>query len=908
MSDAEIQHEMIGQFRIESKIGEGGMGEVYRATDTRLDREVAIKLLPASLINDPDRLARFELEAKATSALNHPNILTVFEIGSHENAPYIVSELLEGRELRDLMDEGAVSERKALNYARQIAKGLAAAHDKGIVHRDLKPENIFVSTTGHVKILDFGLAKLNISIKGASGSESETRKQITDPGTVMGTVGYMSPEQVKGGIADHRSDIYSLGVILYEMLTGRNPFQRESMAETMAAILKEEPEGLSDLNETVHSSIARIVQRCLEKEPDQRFQSAHDFEFALRELGSSAISGPRISSAPRITTTRPGIFSRERLGWIAAAVFLAIAGLALAYSAWFSGARDEQVRAFRLAQPKEGDPFWNSAPSILFSPDGSHLVLTLRTEGNSRLFRREVSSSELEEIKGTEGAADPSFSPDGNTLAFFSGGQLKKISLAGGTAEVIANAPNSRGGVWESNDSFIFTPGTDSALVRVPVNGGEPKAVSTLNKETRERTHRWPAVLPGGKTLLIHVAYEVGNPLENADVAVLDLDSGEHKILIKGAAFPRYSPTGHIVYAIREAVFAVPYDVGARELTGPPFLLEENVETSSTNGRAQYSFSETGDAVFVTVDRERTEGAERDALVWVNRKGEEQVITETEQPFWTLRLGNDEKALFVEIEQPESAVWSYDLARDTLTRITQQGVSYSSAPSPDGKKLAYEAVRDGVAGILLSDPDGSNEERLTSTKQFHYPTSWTPDGRTLAITAGSDRGFSEVWTIDLETPDKPNVLVSGRFNAGAADFSPDGKWIVYVSDEFGRPEIFVRPSSGTGSRVQISKNGGEQPVWSPNGGEIFFRADDEFYSAKVRLEPEFEVEERTLLFTKKLMEGGTGIVYDWNPDYDVSRNGDRFLFARISSSGRTRNIKLILNWFDKIKSLEADSR
>jgi len=898
----------IGQFRIESKIGEGGMGEVYRATDTRLDREVAIKLLPVSLTNDPDRLARFELEAKATSALNHPNILTVFEIGSHDGSPYIVSELLEGRELRDLMDEGSVSARKAVDYTRQIAKGLAAAHDKGIVHRDLKPENIFVSTAGHVKILDFGLAKLSISVKGASGSESETRRQITDPGTVMGTVGYMSPEQVRGGVADHRSDIFSLGVILYEMITGKSPFQRESMAETMAAILKEEPDDLAASSQTLNQSVARIVQRCLEKEPNQRFQSAHDLEFALKELGSSAISGPMVTSAPGVTTTRPGIFSREWLGGIVAATLLVIAGVAFAYSTWFSGSRDTKVREFGLAQPKEGDLFRNSAPSILFSPDGRHLVLTLRADGNSKLFRRDVSLSELEEINGTEGAADPSFSPDGNTLAFFSGGQLKKISLAGGTAEVIANAPNSRGGVWESNDSFIFTPGTDSPLFRVAATGGEPTPVSTLNKETRERTHRWPALLPGGKSLLIHVAYEVGNPLENADVAVVDLDTGKHKILIKGAAFPRYSPTGHIIYATREAVFAVPYDVGAQELTGPPILLEENVETSRTNGRAQYSFSESGDAVFIKVDRERPESAEKDALVWVNRKGEEQIITETEEPFWTLRLGHDEKTLFIEIEQPEAAVWSYNVARDTLTRITQQGVSYSSAPSPDGKKLAYEAVRNGLAGILLSDPDGSNEERLTSTKQFHYPTSWTPDGRTLAITAGSDRGFSEVWLIDLENPDKPEVLVSGRFNAGAADFSPDGKWIVYVSDEFGRSEIFVRPTSGDGGRIQISKNGGEQPVWSPMGDEIFFRADNELYAAKVRSEPEFEVESRTLLFTRKLVEGGTGIVYDWNPDYDVSKTGDKFLFAKTSSSGRTRNIKLILNWFDKIRSMEAGTR
>ena len=895
----------LGRYEIHSRIGAGGMGEVYRARDEKLNRDVAIKVLPMAFSQDRDRLRRFEQEAQAAGALNHPNILAVYDVGTHDGSPYIVAELLEGEELRVQLNNGRFNSRKAIDYAQQIAQGLAAAHEKGIIHRDLKPENLFTTSDGRIKILDFGLAKLKPQRDEAVTSEIATQRHITDPGTVMGTAGYMSPEQVRGDDIDHRSDIFSFGAILYEMVAGQRAFRRETMAETMTAILREEPPELSDAGLRTNPHLERIVRRCLEKKPERRFHSAYDLAFALDALSTPSESGTRMLSVSDSQRAGRGqrILKREYLGWMIAALTVlgAVAVLTVAYYRGKSAPGTSPIRQFTLAQPAEGTLVLRSAPALLFSPDGSHLVSTILVSGRPQLFDRPLSALTARPIDGTEGAQDPFFSPDGQWLAFFVNGVLKKVPLSGGAPETICKAENARGGVWASDNSIVFTPGTDVPLYRVSANGGAVEAISTIDAGARERSHRWPDALPGGKVIIFSVAYEVGNPLDDASVAVLDRSTGKHKTLIKGGVFARYVPSGYLVYARRRTLVAVPFDVERLEVTGAPVTVQENVMMSATNGRVQFSFSRYGDLAYV----EGRSDDSRDAgqpLIWVDRHGSEQMLSEVRQRYSKPRLAPDGHTLFVEVADPEAAIWAYSFDRGTLSRVTHGGVSYGPVPSPDGARVAYEATRDGVAGALVARVDGSGEERLSSTKQLHIPTSWTPDGKLLAITAGADNGYLEIWLIPIEGGHTPQTLVQGPFNAGGARFSPDGRWVAYVSDESGRNEVYVRPYPQAGTHVQISADGGSQPVWSRNGRELFFRHGDDLIAVNVSLAANFTAGKPLIVFSRFTPEDSSGPAYDLMADYDVSADGQRFVMPNYKvDASNIPNARVILSWFDEIK-------
>lgn len=891
----------IGRYLIRSKLGEGGMGEVYRAHDQKLNRDVALKVLPSAFSQDPDRLARFEQEAQAAGALNHPNILAVHDVGLNNGSPYIVSELLEGEELRDQLKDGALTQRKALDYAKQIAEGLAAAHEQGITHRDLKPENLFITTNGRVKILDFGLAKLRPQRNQVISSEVATQKQITDPGTVMGTVGYMSPEQVRGNEAGPRCDIFSFGSILYEMLSGKRAFQRETLAETMTAILKEEPPDLSEVSSTTNPHLDRIVRRCLEKKPERRFHSAHDLAFAL-----DALLTPSGSMSPISTTSLSNrkILDRERLGWIAAiVVFVAAAVVSLfLYSRANTNPRTSvEVKQFTLAPPAEGALVMQTAPAVMFSPDGAHLISTVRISGKTQLIDRQLSSASTRLIEGTQGAIDPFFSPDGKWIGFFAGGLLKKVLLSGGVPEALSKAENARGGTWASDGGIVFTPGSDAPLYRIAADGGSVEAISTIDVEAKERSHRWPNALPGGQAVLFSVAYQTGNPLDDANVAVLDRRTGKHKILIKGGVFARYVAPGFIVYARRGTLVAVPFDLKRLEVTGSPVTVQENVDGLKNNGRVQFSISDSGDLAYV---EGRADDA-RDAaqpLVWVDRRGSEQVLSESRQRYSKPRLSADGHTLFVEVADPEAAIWSYNIDRGTLTRVTYGGVSYGPIPSPDGQKLAYEATRDGVAGVMMSQIDGSGEQRLSSTKRLNVPTSWTTDGAAVAATAGGETGYLEVWLIPLSGEHKPQVLVQGPFNAGGARFSPDGHWMAYVSDESGRNEVYLRAFPQAGQRFQISVDGGVSPVWSHNGRELFFRNGDQIFAVSMTLGAQAVAGKPQALFSKPIADDASGPAYNIIADYDVSPDGQRFVMPKYSAEARNPpSAIVILNWSEELK-------
>src|SRR5215471_12311075 len=580
----------LGRLEIRAKIGEGGMGEVYRAYDEAIHREVAIKVLPTALTSDKDRLARFEQEAHAAGSLNHPNILVIHHIGTHDGAPYIVSELLEGESLRERMAGNALPQRKAIDYALQLARGLAAAHEKGIVHRDIKPDNVFITDDGRVKILDFGIAKLTGSADGNQPqTEVPTRKVNTDPGTVMGTVGYMSPEQLKGRQVDQRSDIFSFGAILYEMLSGKRAFCGDSMAETMSAILREDPPDLSETNRTVSPALERVVRHCLEKNPAERFHSARDLAFAIESLSGSAIISGQTATIDAVTATAEKkaanfrVFQNSPVAWVIAAV--CVIGLLAVIAYIYLNRATSDKRAVRLTFNPPAELSFNDThgDAASISPDGEKIAFTAAAaDGKHMLYVRNLDSSEVKLLPGSENALEPFWSPDSRSVAYGSNGKLKRSDLTGANAQVLCDSPRLIGGTWNKDGIIVFGPGYRMTLMQVPARGGEPKPVE-MKIETDELEHRYPYFLPDGRHFLLG---------RKGGMFVGSLDSPEFKQIgdFRGAAI--YAPPGWLIFIQNETLVAQAFDASKLALTGEPIP----IITSARNppGNRRFSVSDNG--------------------------------------------------------------------------------------------------------------------------------------------------------------------------------------------------------------------------------------------------------------------------------------------------------------------------
>src|SRR6266481_2887554 len=615
MSEPISPNTTIAQYTIVSKIGEGGMGVVSRARDSKLGRDVAIKVLPASLSENTDRLNRFEQEAQAAGALNHPNILVIHHIVIHDGAPYIVSELLEGETLRDRMAGAALPQRKALDYALQIAKGLAAAHEKGIIHRDIKPDNIFITDDGRVKILDFGLAKLTSTTDGnQSQSEVPTRKVNTDPGTVMGTVGYMSPEQLKGQQADHRSDIFSFGAILYEMLSGKRAFRGYSTAETMSAILREDPPDLSETNKTISPALERVVHHCLEKNPTERFHSTRDLAFAIESLSGGATISGQTAPMPIITTETSapvglsGWFDNARVVWIVAAIV--VVSLLAAVGLFYSNRSETNARAARLSFSPPPELAFNDAQSdaAVISPDGQKIAFSATSmDGKNMLYFRALDSSETKLLPGSENVMEPFWSPDSRSVAFGSNGKLKRTDLAGGgNAQVLCDAARLVGGTWNKDGIIVFAPDYRTALLQVSTQGGEPKPVVMKFDDQTEMSHRYPCFLPDGRHFLFR--------RENKGVWAGSLDSPETKQVLAEVTPFVYAQPGWLVLVRNDALVAQAFDAARIALSGEPIPI---ITGQRNSGTLRFSVSDNGVLIW--------QGQwERDyQLVWFDRDGKQ---------------------------------------------------------------------------------------------------------------------------------------------------------------------------------------------------------------------------------------------------------------------------------------------
>src|SRR5262245_25395480 len=843
--------QLIAHYRIFAKVGAGGMGAVYLAEDTRLARKVAIKVLPAYFAQDADRLRRFEREARATSALNHPNILTVYDIGDHDGTPFIVAELLEGEELREQLNKGALPPRRAVEYAQQIAAGLTAAHDKCIVHRDLKPENLFITRDGRVKILDFGLAKLHPPQLNAADSQAPTQKKITNPGTVMGTVGYMSPEQVRGQEADHRADIFSFGMILYEMLSGQRAFNGASAADVMSAILKEEPPELIETSQKVSPQLEKIVRRCLEKKPERRFQSASDLGFALDVL--SAPSGSRLeTTAGEAVGAIPVRAGREKW-WMGATVVATLVAMALAW-AYFTRQpmRDARVMKLSLLPPVK-----SSFGQIAVSPDGRHLAFTAATGGKLQLWVRPFDSTEQRELAGTQDARLPFWSPDSRFIGFFADGRLKKIGVTGGPVQTLCDVEVPLGGAWSRAGVILFGR-AGYGLFRISETGGEVTLVTTPDRTRQENNFHYPTFLPDGR----HFLYSIqSRQKETRGVYLGSLDGNLKRRLLDDFTVIKYtaavpgetaSGAGWLVFGRDDALLARPFDTSRLDFTGELFSLSDKVGRDIVASyNSTFSLSDNGVLVFdPSLSRQRRQ------YLWKDRRGQQ--ISSSEAPAGNGQpwLSPDEKRFIADLIDPQfrtAELWLYGVSGGAAARFTfDPAGDFSPVWEPNGSRIVWASNRDGVSNLYWKAASGAGEETLLWKSDYpKFPTDWSRDGRFIIYRQTDPKTKLDVWVLPVtgSGQKEPFPIVHTDVNETAGALSPDGRWLAYASDETGHFEVYVQSFPDGGGKRQVSTDGGNYPRWRRDGGELFYYArDGKLMAAQVRSGKSFEMNATVSLF------------------------------------------------------------
>ncbi len=882
----------LGRYEIRSKLGAGGMGEVYRARDVELGRDVAVKVLPSSFSTDTTRLHRFQQEACAAGALNHPNILIVHDIGTHDGAPYVISELLEGETLRKRIGGTALGQRRAIDYALQIANGLAAAHEKGIVHRDLKPDNIFVTNDGRVKILDFGLAKLTQLDGDQAQTDIPTRRVDTDPGVVMGTVGYMSPEQLKGRAVDQRSDIFSFGAILYEMLSGRRAFHGESAAETMSAILREDPPELSNTNKTISPGLERIVSHCLEKNPEARFHSACDLAFALDAISGSGLSSQTIT-LPRVVTGWTK--NRERILWMSIAALFLVAAIAFAFLYFRRTPADERgLKLAMLTPEKVGLP--GSVTALAVAPDGRRLVFVGTSEGQTSLWVRSLDSFSAQALPGTEGVLQASslfWSPDSRTIGFFTAGKLQKIEASGSPPQVICDLPGvARGGTWNRDGVIVFGL-TDGALYRVSAAGGEPTALTTLDQSRFENSHRWPFFLPDGRHLLYVIR---NNQAEGGGVYIGSLDSKDVKRLFLTNTNAVYAPPGFLLFLRNDALMAQQFNPDTLELSDEPFPIVDHVQFNPALGRASFSASENGVLAF------RSGGGLGTQPVWFDRSGKEIGSLGAKGIYINISLSPDEKRAAVDLADSQTGrndIWLFDLSRGVPSRFTTDPAADSYPTwSPDASQIVFSSTREGIFNLYIKNASGiGNEELLLKSQETKVPDDWSPDGKFIVFESGNPKTKLDLWLLPTSGDRQPLPFLQTNFNEHQAQFSSDGKWIAYTSDVSGRPEVYVQTFPASGGPMRVSTNGGAQPKWRRDGHELFYIAPDrKLMAVEVKLDTTFEAKAPQPLFTTRILT-----MTEFRSHYAVTGDGQRFLINSLLEEAGDGAISVFVNWTAGLK-------
>jgi serine/threonine-protein kinase len=894
------------RYEILEKIGEGGMGEVYRALDKNLARAVAIKILPDTFAEDKERLARFEREARLLAVLNHPNIAAIHGLEETEGRRFLVLEMAEGETLKTRLDRGPLDIDEALEFCRQVAEGLEAAHAKGIIHRDLKPGNIMITSEGKVKILDFGLAKAYLAESSSIdiATSPTITAQMTEPGVILGTAGYMSPEQARGRAADKRADIWAFGCILYECLTGKRAFRGDTVSDTIAQVLKGEPDWTA-LPKDTPTAIRALLRRCSQKDTRNRL---HDIADARLEIEATLVHPPDTVPARRAFSPL----------WLAAgATVILLAGILIDRllirhpqstpyvplvtgtikvepGYWLDGMR----RAMELERP--------SRTAIAISSDGRFVVYSAIEEypgpqAKPRLFLRAIDQLEAEPITGTEGGINPFLSPDGQWVGFWTDRKLKKIPAEGGVATELCDAHSIFGANWGRDNSIVFTDGFTTGLSRVSAEGGEPEILTRPDPKREEASHRLPCWLPDGKAVLFSV---MRNGFDTQPwLALLRLDTREWRVLLQDAADAKYLPAGHLVFLRQGKLMAVRFDLARLEVIGHPVALVDNLmQAFSTNGSlntgaGQFGISETGSLIYA-------EGGivpdMKNSLVWVDQRGVEQPVTDLQFPYFAPRLSPDGQKIAYVTAAREWQVWVYDLVRGTNSRLTGQGRADFPIWTPDGKRLLFGWAKSLAASLYSQPYDGSSlMERLTTSELDQSVGSWSSDGKTVALVKLHPDTKFDIDLLDAQSS-RVTPFLNSQFNEAYPEFSPEGRWLAYTSSESGRNEVYVRPFPAPGIRQMVSSEGGEQPLWARDGKQLFYRWQDQVWAVDVRTDGGFATSKPRLLFEKAGYSRGSPI-----RTYDLSLDGQRFLMVKLEQRKPTPVTEMILvqNWFEELKRL-----
>jgi eukaryotic-like serine/threonine-protein kinase len=871
----------LGPYEIQAALGAGGMGEVYRARDTRIDRTVAIKTLPSHMASNPDLRLRFDREARAISSLNHPNICALYDIGQQDGIDFLVMEYLEGESLSALLEKGPLPTADLLRIAIQIADALDKAHRQGLVHRDLKPANIVLTKNG-AKLLDFGLAKWQASTM-AEGMASITRTSspLTGEGAIVGTFQYMSPEQLEGKEADSRSDLFSFGVVLYEMATGKRPFEGKSQASLIASIMKEDPRPISAIQPMTPPALERVVKQCLAKEPDDRWQTAGDLK---RELNWIVQGGSQIGVPTAVAVRR-----RRRLhaSWIVAAV-TSVAAIALALMIVLRPKPSLNVARYDI--PPSASMRTMRWPKI--SPDGLTIAfLGSDTLGKDMIWVRPISSLTYYPLPGTEGAWRPFWSPDSRYLAFTAGGQLKKVAASGGPVQLIGETKGGFDGSWGSQNIVLFDGANQDSIRGVPVAGGPVTGVTSINHTGHEQYHCWPSFLPDGKHFVFLVATDsalaVGSQSFVAKIGALD--SKEVKPLFLSDSKVEYDRAGYLVYVLNGILMARRFDANKLELKGEPAPIAEHIVTQ--NGGAGFSVSNTGVLVY-----QPQGGLAASELVWIDRNGKELSKIGNPAPYRDVSISPDGKRLayaFLDPQLNTEDIWVRDLVRDVSSRLTfDPKDDIWPFWSPDQTRIAFASNRSGTFCVMskLSNGTGSDEFIYKDTDGVHTgPSQWSRDGKYLAV-GRYVQGQWDAGVIDVATR-KCRWVLTTNFNEQYPALSPDGRYMAYQSDETGVYQVYVLDLAGTGGKWQISNTFGVNPTWRSDGKELFYFSRGNLLALTVSTGANFEAGTPVKLFDTKLeMSGYRG------RRYDVSSDGQRFLLNRQLGATTQSGFVVVENW------------
>jgi serine/threonine protein kinase/Tol biopolymer transport system component len=840
----------LGPYEIVAPIGAGGMGEVYRARDTRLDRDVAIKVLPAEF--SENARIRFEREARAISALSHPHICTLHDVGRENGVDFLVMEYLEGETLSDSLLKGPLPLAQVLRFGIDIADALDKAHRKGIIHRDLKPSNIMVTASG-VKLLDFGLAKATggqsiwDAAKSKESQHQTAQKPITAEGHLVGTLEFMAPEQLQGGETDARTDIFALGNLLYRMATGKKPFEGSSEASLIVSILERDPPPISSYQPLTPPSLDRVVKSCLAKSPDDRIQTAHDVMLQLSWIAEG------VSDPSRATVGAARAKSWTWMAWSAATLALVLI-TALVVLKLKPHPMARNIRHLTITLPSSA-PAERTGEVLAVSPDGKQLVYVAA----SQLYLREIDRSLVRPIPGTEGADVPFFSPDGRWIGFNSAdNKLKKVSLEGGSPITISNAGRIRGASWGPGDTIVFGANR-SPLRRVSASGGTPEPLFKTNKNVR-----FPVFLPGGKHLLYTTTPDLIGNYDQAEIEVLSLETGQSHTVVKGGTYPRYA-SGHLLYFHSGTLFAVAFDLRTMRTVGIPRPILDDAEFHAGRGVAMCDVSADGTIFYFPLDP----GLDRQELVWVDRAGAVSLVVPQRHRYEDGQLSPDGRSILVAIDdrRRREDLWLYEIARDAWTRVTTEADNERPVWSPDGRRFVFSSNRNGPYNLFLMSSDLSTPPKQITNRDWVFADDWSRDGRLISA-IDQTTGMKDIWFVSLEpTAQMRPFLATGAYE-GCAVFSPDGRWVAYDSDASGQVEVYVVSADGRGRRWMVSTDGGHNPHWNSNGKELFYSKGDALMSVDVTTSPRFESGKPRVLF-KGLFKFCS-----------VTRDGKRFLMIR----------------------------